>query len=165
MLDASLLGTLLPVAFPVSIASVLSSNLCLTSWRTGASGLCRHRLYCAGVEAIRAVHLLVGRRRGAAVDRLSAAGEVVAACPPRGGAARSLEADEWEHLARYTLISTPSSILVRTPPGQLLDLEQQPGTVVSEILMRDVLAPFTTREGRAVPDLEKPRRLLAVNQR
>jgi uncharacterized protein (DUF433 family) len=37
--------------------------------------------------------------------------------------------------------------------------------VVSEVLMRDVLSPFTTREGRAVPDLEKPRRLLAVNPR
>lgn len=78
---------------------------------------------------------------------------------------RALEAQEWEHLARYTVIGTKHSILVRTPSGHLLDLEQHPGTVVSEDLMRDVLAPFTTRDGRAVPDLESPRRLIAVNPR
>jgi uncharacterized protein (DUF433 family)/DNA-binding transcriptional MerR regulator len=78
---------------------------------------------------------------------------------------RTLEADEWEHLARYTLISTKTSILVRTQSGQLLDLERQPGTVLNEVLMRDVLASFVTRDGRDVPDLEKPRRLLTVNPR
>jgi uncharacterized protein (DUF433 family) len=54
---------------------------------------------------------------------------------------------------------------VRTQSGQLLDLERQPGTVLNEVLMRDVLASFVTRDGRDVPDLEKPRRLLTVNPR
>ncbi len=76
-----------------------------------------------------------------------------------------MEANEWEHLARYTLISTKSSILVRTSTGQLLDLEQQPGTILNEVLMRDVLGPFRTGDGRIVPDLENPRRLLTVNPR
>lgn len=78
---------------------------------------------------------------------------------------RSLESDQWEHLAHYTLIGTPSSILVRTPAGQLLDLEQQPGTVLEEVLMRDVLDEFTTRDGRVVPALETPRRGLTVDPR
>lgn len=76
---------------------------------------------------------------------------------------RNLEAGEWTHLAQYSLISTPRSILVRTPAGQLLDVGEQPGTVVSEVLMRDVLEPFETRTGRAVPALRRPRPHITVD--
>ena len=69
---------------------------------------------------------------------------------------RGLEAGEWTHLAAYRLISTRRSILVQTPNGELLDLEDRPGTVLEEILMHDVLAPFETRNGRPVPALEHP---------
>jgi uncharacterized protein (DUF433 family) len=76
---------------------------------------------------------------------------------------RRLEEDEWTHLSAYRLIRTPRSILVKTPSGQLLDLEQQPGTVVDEVLMRDVLEPFRTESGRVVPALDRPRPRIAVN--
>jgi uncharacterized protein (DUF433 family)/DNA-binding transcriptional MerR regulator len=78
---------------------------------------------------------------------------------------RGLEAEEWTHLAAYRLISTHRSILVQTPAGELLDLEDQPGTMLEEILMHDVLAPFETRNGRPVPALEHPRPRIAVNPR
>lgn len=154
-----------PVAFPVPIASVLSGASVdqLAYWRkrtpsapallvpeSKRSG--RFIYSWADVVALRSIVYL---RHEKSLPRVRRAVELL----------RYLEANEWEHLARYTLISTPSSILVRTPSGQLLDLEQQPGTVVSEVLMSDVLAPFTTRAGRVVPDLEKPRDLLAVNPR
>jgi hypothetical protein len=153
------------VAFPVPIASVLSGASVdqLAYWRkrtpsappllvpeSKRSG--RFIYSWADVVALRSIVYL---RQEKSLPRVRRAVQLL----------RSIEADEWEHLARYTLISTPSSILVRTPSGQLLDLEQQPGTVISEILMRDVFSPFTTQGGRAVPDLEKPRRLLAVNPR
>ena len=76
---------------------------------------------------------------------------------------RQLEADEWTHLGRYTLISTKRTILVRTPKGQLLDLGEQPGTILAEVLMGDVLAPFETRTGRVVPALKRPRPYITVD--
>lgn len=76
---------------------------------------------------------------------------------------QELEANQWTHLAAYQLISTHQSILVQTPTGQLLDLEDQPGTVLHEIPMHDVLAPFQTRNGRAVPALEHPRPRIVAN--
>lgn len=79
------------------------------------------------------------------------------------GKLRRLEADEWTHLATYRLISTDSTIVVQTPAGQLLDLEQQPGTILDEILMGDVLAPFETSRGRSVPALKRPRPRIAVD--
>lgn len=78
---------------------------------------------------------------------------------------RGLEADQWTHLARYTLISTPKTILVRTPDGQLLDVGAQPGTVLDEVLMKDVLEPFETRSGRRVPALKNPRPHITVDPR
>jgi uncharacterized protein (DUF433 family)/DNA-binding transcriptional MerR regulator len=76
---------------------------------------------------------------------------------------RQLEAEEWTHLSAYRLISTEKTIVVKTPSGQLLDLEQQPGTVLDEVLMGDVLAPFETSTGRRVPALKRPRPLIAVD--
>ncbi len=79
------------------------------------------------------------------------------------GMLRHLEADEWTHLSAYRLISTDSTIVVQTPSGQLLDLEQRPGTVLAEVLMSDVLAPFETSSGRSVPALARPRPSIAVD--
>jgi uncharacterized protein (DUF433 family) len=76
---------------------------------------------------------------------------------------RSLEADEWDHLSSYQLVSTPTTIVVRTRSGQLLDMEHKPGTVLSEVLMSDVLEPFETGEGHLVPALRAPRRHLRVH--
>lgn len=153
------------MAFPVPIASVLSGASVdqLAYWRKRtpsappllvpeAKRSGRFLYSWSDVVALRSIVYL---RQEKSLPRVRRAVELL----------RALEANEWEHLARYTLISTKSSILVRTPSGQLLDLEHQPGTVVSEILMRDVLAPFSTRNGREVPGLENPRRLLAVNPR
>jgi uncharacterized protein (DUF433 family)/DNA-binding transcriptional MerR regulator len=76
---------------------------------------------------------------------------------------RRLEADQWSHLARYTLVSTPKTIVVRTPDGQLLDVGRHPGTVLDEVLMEDVLEPFDTRTGRLVPALKRPRPHITVD--
>lgn len=76
---------------------------------------------------------------------------------------RGLEAAEWEHLARYQLVSTPTTIVVKTPSGQLLDLEHRPGTVLEEVLMADVLEPFETREGTVVPAMRAPRPHLVID--
>lgn len=76
---------------------------------------------------------------------------------------RYLEAKEWTHLARYRLIATQVTIIVKTPAGELLDLEEQPGTVLQEVLMRDVLGPFETRSGRMVPALERPQPQISVD--
>ena len=153
------------MAFPVPIASVLSGASVdqLAYWRKRtpsarpllvpeAKRSGRFLYSWSDVVALRSIVYL---RQEKSLPRVRRAVELL----------RALEANEWEHLARYTLISTKTSILVRTPSGQLLDLEHQPGTVVSEILMRDVLAPFSTRSGRDVPGLENPHRLLAVNPR
>jgi uncharacterized protein (DUF433 family)/DNA-binding transcriptional MerR regulator len=76
---------------------------------------------------------------------------------------RNLEASEWEHLSKYQLVSTAKTIIVRTPSGELLDLEDQPGTVLEEILMSDVLKPFQTKEGSSVPALDAPLPYLVVD--
>jgi uncharacterized protein (DUF433 family) len=76
---------------------------------------------------------------------------------------RHLEAEEWEHLSRYHLVSTPNTIVVQTPDGQLLDLEQVPGAVLDETLMADVLDPFETKDGDLVPALRRPRPHLLVD--
>jgi uncharacterized protein (DUF433 family) len=76
---------------------------------------------------------------------------------------RRLEAAQWTHLASYTLISTPDTIIVRTPDGQLLDVGTHPGTVLDEVLMEDVLEPFETRTGRMVPALKRPRPNITVD--
>lgn len=75
---------------------------------------------------------------------------------------RALEADEWEHLSKYTLARTSESIYVRRPDGQILDLERAPGAILEETLMSDVLAPFEAK-GKVVPALEHPREHLDVD--
>jgi uncharacterized protein (DUF433 family)/DNA-binding transcriptional MerR regulator len=151
------------VAFPVPIASVLSGASVdqLAYWRKPtraappllvpeAKRSGRYLYSWADVVALRSIVYL---RQEKSLPRIRRAVQLL----------RKLEADQWEHLARYTLIGTKRSILVRTPSDELLDLEQQPATVVDEVLMRDVLGPFSTRDGRSVPELRKPRPLLTVN--
>ncbi len=74
-----------------------------------------------------------------------------------------LEEAEWEHLARYRFVRTPDTIIVETRAGRLIDLERQPGTMLEDILMEDVLKPFDTESGRRVPDLRRPRPFLSVD--
>lgn len=76
---------------------------------------------------------------------------------------RSLEANQWEHLSEYKLISTRKTIVVQMPKGRLMDLEKEPGTMLEEILMRDVLGAFVTSAGRDVPPLENPRPNLSID--
>lgn len=76
---------------------------------------------------------------------------------------RNLEADEWEHLSRYKLAATGDSIVVLTPSGAVLDVGSHPGTILSEVLMRDVLDAFRTADGRRVSALPAPRPKLSVN--
>jgi uncharacterized protein (DUF433 family)/DNA-binding transcriptional MerR regulator len=151
------------MSFPVPIASVLTGATIrqLAYWRrpTRSSdalltpeGKRRGRyLYSWGdVVALRSIVYL---RQEKSLPRIRRAVDHL----------RLLEADEWTHLSAYRLISTDSTIVVRTPSGQLLDLELQPGTVLDEVLMSDVLAPFQTSSGRNVPALKHPRPRIAVD--
>jgi uncharacterized protein (DUF433 family) len=151
------------VAFPVPIASVLTGATIaqLAYWRKDTSSAPallvpegkrsgRYLYSWADVVALRSIVYLRSEKSLPRIRRAVAT-------------LRRLEADEWTHLARYTLISTKRSILVRTPKGQLLDVGEQPGTVLAEILMRDVLEPFETRTGRVVPALKRPRPHITVD--
>jgi uncharacterized protein (DUF433 family) len=151
------------VAFPVPIASVLTGATVrqLAYWRkptqsaqpllvpAGKRGG-RYLYSWADVVALRSIVYL---RQEKSLPRIRRAVATL----------RTLESEEWIHLSAYRLISTPSSILVRTPAGQLLDLDRQPGTVLEEVLMQDVLGPFETQDGRQVPALRSPRARIAVN--
>lgn len=151
------------MAFPVPIASVLTGATIaqLTYWRKDTpsapallvpegkrSG--RYLYSWADVVALRSI---VYVRSEKSLPRIRRAVATL----------RALEADEWTHLASYSLISTKRSILVRTPKGQLLDVGEHPGTVLEETLMRDVLEPFETRTGRVVPALKRPRPYITVD--
>lgn len=74
-----------------------------------------------------------------------------------------LEESDWAHLARYRLIGTPTTIVVQTPQGRLMDLEKEPGTMLEHVLMRDVLEPFKTVDGRSVLGLANPKPNLSVH--
>jgi uncharacterized protein (DUF433 family)/DNA-binding transcriptional MerR regulator len=76
---------------------------------------------------------------------------------------RALDADEWQHLSRYKLASTGDSIVVVTPKGEVLDVERHPGTVMDEVLLRDVLGGFEREDGRHVPALPRPRAHISVD--
>ena len=76
---------------------------------------------------------------------------------------RSLEPGEWGHLASYKLAATGTSIVVVTPRGEVLDVEQHPGTVMDEVLLRDVLNGFEREDGRRVPAMARPRDHITVD--
>ena len=149
--------------FPVPIASVLTgaSVRQLAYWRKrtrSASPLLvpsarRSGRYLYGWGDIVALRSIVYLRQEKSLHKIRRAVETL----------RYLEADEWEHLSRYQLVSTQTTIIVRTPSGQLLDLEHAPGTVLEKTLMADVLKPFETSEGDVVPALRRPRPHLLVD--
>jgi uncharacterized protein (DUF433 family) len=151
------------VAFPVPIASVLTGATIaqLAYWRKdtpSAAALLvpegkRSGRYLYSWGDVVALRSIVYLRSEKSLPRIRRAVAVL----------RALEADEWTHLGRYSLISTKRSILVRTPKGQLLDVGEHPGTVLEETLMEDVLEPFETRTGRVVPDLKRPRPHITVD--
>jgi uncharacterized protein (DUF433 family)/DNA-binding transcriptional MerR regulator len=149
--------------FPVPIASVLTgaSVRQLAYWRKrtpSAPPLLvpsarRSGRYLYGWGDIVALRSIVYLRQEKSLHKIRRAVETL----------RHLEAEEWEHLSRYHLVSTPNTIVVQTPDGQLLDLEQVPGAVLDETLMADVLDPFETKDGDLVPALRRPRPHLLVD--
>lgn len=74
-----------------------------------------------------------------------------------------LDASEWDHLASYKLVSAGDSIVVVTPQGGIYDVDRHPGTMMSEVLLRDVLAEFEAETGRLVPALPRPKPRLSVD--
>lgn len=151
------------MAFPVPIASVLTgaSPRQLAYWRKPTASAPpllvpsakRSGRYLYGWGDIVALRSIVYLRQEKSLHKIRRAVETL----------RHLEAEEWEHLSRYQLVSTATTILVRTPSGQLLDLEHAPGTVLDEVAMADVLEPFKTGEGDMVPALRTPRPHLLVD--
>src|SRR4051812_26831266 len=76
---------------------------------------------------------------------------------------RSLEPGEWGHLASYKLSATGTSIVVVTPSGEVLDVDEHRGTIMAEVLLRDVLGGFEREDGRRVPAMASPRDHLSVD--
>jgi uncharacterized protein (DUF433 family)/DNA-binding transcriptional MerR regulator len=151
------------VAFPVPIASVLTGATVrqLAYWRKPTESAPpllvpegkRSGRYLYSWADIVALRSIVYLRQEKSLPRIRRAVDLL----------RRLESDDWTHLGRYRLIRTPKTIVVQTPAGEYLDLEQQPGTVLDEVLMDDVLAPFETVGGRLVPGLQRPRPRLTVD--
>lgn len=151
------------MAFPVPIASVLTgaSPRQLAYWRKATASAPpllvpaakRSGRYLYSWSDVVALRSIVYLRQEKSLHKIRRA----------VGTLRTLEAGEWDHLARYHLVSTPTTIVVKTPAAQLLDLEHKPGTVLEEILMADVLEPFETQEGTAVPAMRAPRPHLVID--
>jgi uncharacterized protein (DUF433 family)/DNA-binding transcriptional MerR regulator len=78
---------------------------------------------------------------------------------------RSIGPDEWQHLAQYRLAATGTSIVVMTPDGTLLDVDEHAGTIMEEVLMEDVFQGFRREDGTPVPALERPHKNISVNPR
>jgi len=76
---------------------------------------------------------------------------------------RSIEPGEWGHLANYKLVATGTSIVVMTPSGEVLDVDEHAGTVMDEVLLRDVLNGFQREDGHHVPAMAQPRDHLSVD--
>jgi uncharacterized protein (DUF433 family)/DNA-binding transcriptional MerR regulator len=155
----------LPIVFPVPLASTLSGATPrqLSYWRrptAAAPALLepaakrggRFLYSWADVVALRAIVYL---RQEKSLPTIRTAVSTL----------RRLESEEWEHLSRYELVRTRQTIIVRTPRGELLDLEQEPGTVLEEVLFEDILEPFQTAAGERVPDMRHPRPGLVVHPR
>lgn len=151
------------MAFPVPIASALSGATPrqLSYWRKqtpsappllvpAAKRSGRYLYSWADVIALRAIVYL---RQEKSLPKIRSAVEDL----------RSLEATEWGHLSEYRLIRTGDSIIVKTPRGEVLDLERSPGAILQEALLEDVLGAFSTASGYNVPDLRSPRPHLAVH--
>lgn len=79
---------------------------------------------------------------------------------------RAIERDDWTHLADYTLVRTPDTILLLRADGSAVDLESHQGQHAlgqpiglndERVRMEFVLAPFESASGRAVPAFLEPR--------
>jgi uncharacterized protein (DUF433 family) len=151
------------VAFPVHLASALSGASVnqLAYWRKttassepllvpSAEKSGRFLYSWADVVALRTIVYL---RQEKSLPRIrKAVGELA-----------RLEEAEWDHLSSYQLVRTPTTIIVQTPSGHLMDLEKVPGAMLDRTLMEDVLGPFETAEGRSVPDLARPKPNLSID--
>ncbi len=150
------------MAFPVPIASVLTgaSPRQLGYWRRATATdepllvptAKRSGRYLYSWADIVALRTIVYLREQKSLPKIRRAVKTL----------RELEAREWGHLGRYRLVRTAETIIVRTPKGEILDLERSPATILDETLMADVLGPFES-QGRNVPALERPRPFLIVN--
>jgi uncharacterized protein (DUF433 family)/DNA-binding transcriptional MerR regulator len=151
------------MAFPVPLAVTLSGATVdqLAYWRRrtpshpallepDAKRSGRYLYSWADVIALRSIVYL---RQDKSLPRIRAAVQTLA----------RLQADEWTHLSRYKLASTGDSIVVVTPRGEILDVGKQPGTILDEVLLGDVLGVFQTADGRSVPSLPQPRDHLSVD--
>ena len=78
---------------------------------------------------------------------------------------RALDPDEWRHLSSYKLAATGTSIVVVTPDGDVLDVDEHRGTVLNEVLLGDVLARFERDDGRSVPAFDRPKDNLTIDPR
>ncbi len=76
---------------------------------------------------------------------------------------RSLEPGEWGHLANYKLAATGTSIVVVTPNGDVLDVDEHRGTVMDATLLGDVLGKFEREDGRTVPAMARPKDNLSID--
>jgi len=151
------------MAFPVHLASALSGATVnqLAYWRKttassepllvpSAAKSGRFLYSWADVVALRTIVYL---RQEKSLPRIRKAVATLA----------RLEESDWEHLAGYRLIGTPATIVVQTPNGLLMDLEKEPGTMLERVLMRDILEPFETVDGRSVLALLNPKPHLSVD--
>ena len=87
------------------------------------------------------------------------------------GYLRAIEAEDWTHLADYTLQRTESTIYVLRRDGSIVDLEAHPGhkmidpgESIESVPMQKVLAPFKSQRGRDVPDFRHPRPHLTIQR-
>ena len=151
------------MAFPVPLASALSGASVnqLAYWRKrtasnepllvpSAEKSGRFLYSWADLVALRTI---VDLRQEKSLPRIRKAVEKLA----------RLEEADWDHLSSYQLVRTPKTIIVQTPGGDLMDLENVPGTMLDRVLMEDVLGPFDTAEGRFVPDLSRPKPNLSID--
>jgi uncharacterized protein (DUF433 family) len=151
------------MAFPVHLASALSGASVdqLAYWRKAtassepllvpsAEKSGRFLYSWADVVALRTIVFL---RQEKSLPRIRKAVRTLA----------RLEEADWDHLSSYRLIGTPATIIVQTQQGRLMDLEKKPGTMLEDVLMKDVLQPFDTSHGRAVPDLSHPKPNLSID--
>ena len=151
------------MAFPVPIASALSGATVdqLAYWRRATaahepllvpSAHAGGRLLYSWADVV-ALRSIVYLRQEKSLPKIRRAVDLLPVAEP----------GQWRHLSEYRLLRTRDTIVVVTPNGAIVDLEKSPGTILQDVLMRDVLGPFETEDGREVPRLEEPRPGVSVD--
>jgi uncharacterized protein (DUF433 family) len=155
--------------FPVPLTSVLSgaSIRQLAYWRKHVAAFTpllvpegrRGRAFLYSIADVVALRSIVYLREEKSLPKIRRAVDAL----------RALEADEWTHLADYTLRRTESTIYVVRRDGTAVDLEAHPGHELIDtgaqfdaVPMRTVLASFVSHSGRDVPDFRNPRPHLSI---